>query len=118
MRFARTFAGKNTKFDVTSSLATFPIKLYYQTLENAWKAINKITQNTTLEEFQEFFEQSLVRVIINYDRMTYSMITESPAFSFEQLLGAVGGNLGIFIGASFLTFFELVEMAVEIVADC
>ncbi len=103
-------------FDITSSLATFPIKLYYSTLIDAWKQIGKIKQNTTLAEFEDFFQQSLSRIIVNYRELRYTQIDETAAISFEQLLGSIGGNLGVFVGASFLTFFEVIEMATDLMS--
>lgn len=51
----------------------------------------------------------LVLVNIYYDEMFYTSIGEDPALTLEFLLSAVGGNLGLFLGASLLTLMEFIE---------
>jgi hypothetical protein len=44
-----------------------------------------------------------------FDEMFYSSIVESPAMTIDQLFGLIGGNLGLFLGMSFLTLLESIE---------
>ena len=46
------------------------------------------------------------------------MISESPAYPVESLFGEVGGNLGLFLGASLLTVTELLDIAIVSSLGC
>jgi hypothetical protein len=37
-------------------------------------------------------------VNVYYDDLSYYLIDESPAMTFDLFLGSVGGNLGLFLG--------------------
>lgn len=47
--------------------------------------------------------------------MKYTSIEELEKMSFVDLVSAVGGTLGLFIGMSFLSFFEILDVIIEIV---
>ncbi len=51
---------------------------------------------------------------MNYEGYTYTQIEEIPAVTFEQLLGNVGGQLGLFIGISLLSLIECLEILLEL----
>ena len=71
---------------------------------------------TWLEQFpyddfnitEEYLLQNFVSVTVNFRRIQYSLLTESKAVSFAQLLGSIGGSMGFFLGISLLSIFELV----------
>jgi hypothetical protein len=52
---------------------------------------------------------------VNYETMTTTIIEEIPELSFPTLLGSLGGQLGLLLGMSFLSFIELFEMMVIVV---
>ena len=56
---------------------------------------------------QEYVLQNYVSVTINFRRIQYILLTESKALSFAQLLAAIGGSMGFFLGISLLSIFEL-----------
>ena len=63
--------------------------------------------------------QSLIKsttAIVNvfYDSMSFTIVDESPALSFDTLLANMGGNLGLLTGASILSFIELIELILSI----
>ena len=57
---------------------------------------------------------SFVKVNIFYDSMSYELSTESPKMNIVSMLASIGGNLGLFLGVSVFSLFELVEVAIEI----
>ena len=57
---------------------------------------------------------SFVKINIFYDSMSYELSTESPKMNIVSLLASIGGNLGLFLGVSVFSLFELVEVAIEI----
>jgi acid-sensing ion channel 5 len=46
-------------------------------------------------------------VHVFYEDLRYTEIDENPAMDIVALLGSLGGNLGLFLGASVLSFTEL-----------
>ncbi len=50
-----------------------------------------------------------------YEDLSTTYTTESPSLTAISLFGNIGGNLGLFIGMSILTFIELVELFINII---
>ena len=59
-------------------------------------------------------EKSIVDVNIFYSSLSFILTTESPQVDWISLLGSIGGNLGLFLGVSVFSLFEMVEAAIEI----
>ncbi|CAF0821207.1 unnamed protein product [Brachionus calyciflorus] len=59
-------------------------------------------------------KESILMLSIYYDDLRYLYVKESPSMSFDTLMGIVGGQFGLYLGASFLSFVEIVEMLVNI----
>mmetsp|Transcript_3817 Transcript_3817/g.8093 ORF Transcript_3817/g.8093 Transcript_3817/m.8093 type:complete len:465 (-) Transcript_3817:97-1491(-) len=57
---------------------------------------------------REYLLSNFVSVTINYDRLQYNKLTETKAMTFADLLGAIGGSMGFFLGISMLSIFELI----------
>ena len=49
-------------------------------------------------------------------RLKTTTIMKVPATTFEQAIGFIGGLLGLWLGASMLTLFEVFEFVINIVA--
>ncbi|RNA20730.1 FMRFamide-activated amiloride-sensitive sodium channel isoform X1, partial [Brachionus plicatilis] len=83
---------------------------------------NSFTSNTT--KSNEIFPgksdlvSSVAMISIFYDELQYTFIEESPALNFETLLGLMGGQFGLFMGASFLSFAEILEMVINLIRAC
>ena len=50
--------------------------------------------------------------------MQYLSSIESPAITIDVLVAIIGGNMGLFLGISVLSFIELVELAFVTVHCC
>ena len=59
-------------------------------------------------------DKSVLNFIIYIDDYYYQYISESPAMSLSSLIANIGGTLGLFLGLSVLSFFELFEIMFEI----
>ena len=57
---------------------------------------------------------SVVRVNIFYESLSYSMSTEIPKMDFVSLFSNIGGTLSLFLGVSVFSVFEIVEVLMEI----
>ena len=56
---------------------------------------------------------NLVQVGIYYDSLSYTIIVEEPKITFENLIGALGGDLHLFLGMSLMSFLEIIELFFE-----
>ena len=89
---------------------------------NGYKFITSIKNNTNLAF--DFINRTLdaitardsfVSVRVYYESLSYISSTELPQMDVPTLLGSIGGNLGLFLGISVFSLYELVEVIVEII---
>jgi len=53
-------------------------------------------------------------VYIYYPDFYYTSITEQSKTTFDNLIGNLGGLLGLFIGGSLISFFEIFELLISV----
>lgn len=58
----------------------------------------------------ELFKQSVASVLVYYDELKVTQISESPSISLVNLVANIGGTCGLFIGMSVLTIVEFFEL--------
>jgi len=58
---------------------------------------------------------NLVNFNLFYTSLDYTMIDQIGKMNGFDLISNIGGNLGLFIGISFLSFAELIELFIEII---
>ncbi len=66
-----------------------------------------ITKNVQIEDYVFF--------TVFYESLQYTVIDQIEKMDIFDLISNIGGNLGLFIGISFLSFAELIELFVEII---
>ncbi|KAF2361812.1 Epithelial sodium channel [Trinorchestia longiramus] len=78
----------------------------------------KVAQNTrnidTGTDICNDTDESTVRVHVYLASPDYTQITESPSFTYNTLVSNTGGNLGLFIGMSIVSFFEVFDLLVDV----
>ena len=62
----------------------------------------------------EKLKNSIVKLDIFYDSLSYTISTESPKLDTVSFLANLGGTLGLFLGLSVFSLFELVEVLIEL----
>jgi hypothetical protein len=50
---------------------------------------------------------------VYYDKLSYIQISKDAKIEIVDLVSGIGGLLGLFLGMSFLSFAEFLEMIVE-----
>eukprot|EP00058_Branchiostoma_floridae_P006648 XP_002592136.1 hypothetical protein BRAFLDRAFT_85007 [Branchiostoma floridae] len=50
---------------------------------------------------------------VYYESLNYELIQQMPAIETEGLLGDLGGQMGLFLGASFLSLVEIFEYLMD-----
>ena len=51
---------------------------------------------------------------VYFDSLDYTLIDQIPKMNKLDLISNIGGNLDLFIGVSFLSFAEIIELFIEI----
>lgn len=59
-----------------------------------------------------FIKSGLNRTVMNvyYKDLNYKLITEIPKTNLDSMIGTVGGLLGLFLGISYVSVFEILEI--------
>ena len=84
--------------------------------------VDKINENENLrKDFvkrtlnEKTARESVIKVNLYYDSLSYELSTESPKMTLADLLASIGGNLGLFMGMSLMSFSEILEVLLEII---
>ena len=108
-----------------SNISTL-IQTYLRLLKNGITSIcgndcplecDSIEYETSLS-FNKFLtnnSDNIVNFNLFYSSLDYTMIDQIGKMNGFDLISNIGGNLGLFIGISFLSFAELIELFIEII---
>lgn len=66
-------------------------------------------------ELIEDLTENFLSVYIYYEDLNHEVISEEPLYNTERFLSDIGGALGLYVGASFLTCVELLQVILEVV---
>ncbi|XP_071124646.1 degenerin-like protein del-10 [Mytilus edulis] len=66
---------------------------------------------------QYFLRENFLQLDVFYRELSYEEIDQQEAYDIFGLLCDIGGSMGLFIGASVMTMFELVDFVMNISAE-
>ncbi len=75
-----------------------------------------ISENLRVKYFDSNFDTyeevqvSYFSFVVFYKNLNYVLITEKPNMELADLISNIGGILGVFLGVSFLSFIEIIEI--------
>ncbi len=98
----------STDYSISVSTSTFPTDFYVKKIINETFVSTKYP-NISVSELVE----SLTSVRVFYSELKYEEIKEKAQLTFEDLISSFGGLLSLFLGASFVTLFELLEVILK-----
>lgn len=84
------------------SYAQMPAKHYSEALAKL-KHIDK-------DRMRHFLRDNLLELDLYYEEMSTQVIQQVPSYDEESLFGDIGGQIGLFLGASILTVLEIVDL--------
>lgn len=97
-------------YEHSYSFAHFPTANWYEDRRVYDRAyLERLFPGNGLPSY-ESIESSFVAVYVVFSGIVVEEITEKPTIEFVDLLSNIGGNLGLFIGPSVLTFTELFDI--------
>lgn len=101
---------ERTFYGYTTSFQNFPTDSYANLLLKLELANNP---NSTLS--LEDLKKNIASVNIFYDNLEYQTIQEQKQTTIADVVSNVGGLVGLFLGTSFLSFVEILEILFEII---
>ena len=101
----------NTYYTYSLSTSLFPTRKYSEYLLKSNLIRNKYPNITTHEELKK----NVARIQIFFDGMKETVIEESVKTEMSDLISNLGGLLGLFLGLSFLSLIEFVEVFLQVV---
>ncbi|XP_053112163.1 acid-sensing ion channel 5 [Hemicordylus capensis] len=96
----------NSTCPVPCEETDYPTSISYSTFASE-KALKFLS--TKLKKNPEYIRHNLVYIDIKYHDLNYKVTQQQKALSVSELLADVGGQLGLFCGASMITIIEIVE---------
>ena len=109
-----------TKFEYKMSQAAFPTRSYASQLNSSnisgidyFQAFLQ-KKSTYAGPTYEIVRQTGLMLNLFYESRSIASINEWEAFSFQSLISSIGGNMGLFTGASILSLIELVEYFISL----
>uniref|UniRef100_A0A8C8BTP0 Acid-sensing ion channel 1 n=1 Tax=Oncorhynchus tshawytscha TaxID=74940 RepID=A0A8C8BTP0_ONCTS len=64
---------------------------------------------------EQYIADNILVLDIFFEALNYETIEQTKAYEFAGLLGDIGGQMGLFIGASILTILELFDYLYEVI---
>lgn len=75
------------------------------TINNKLRLINSIDEA----------RKNMLAVKIFYEDLSYTYIEETPVWTELTLISSFGGQLGLFVGISLLSFVEIFELIIKVI---
>ncbi|KAH0509881.1 Acid-sensing ion channel 5 [Microtus ochrogaster] len=101
-----TMGTHNSSCPVSCEEIEYPATVSYSTFPSQ-RALKFLAKK--LNQSQEYLSENLVNIEINYSDLNYKITQQQKAVSVPELLADVGGQLGLFCGASLITIIEIIE---------
>ena len=115
----RNISLKQYIHNIFSKTATYPTTWYANQFFK-YNVLNEtLLQNNLSSSILSFtyLQNTVSKVNIFYQELIYSSVSELPASSISDLISFTGGNLGLFLGMSLLTFIEMIDMVIQIIQN-
>ena len=93
------------------SFYKYPEEKHLEVLKRNEMLLSKYANES---DFEYNLASNVAKVTIYYDTLTYSVITEEPKVTWIKLVGNLGGHFHLFLGISFMSVMEIVELLVQI----
>eukprot|EP00795_Rhopilema_esculentum_P012244 gene12244-2879_t len=90
-------------FTTKTSFSRFP------THDGSESMAKELNLNGTSRDNHKFLSDNFLKVVIYYGDLSYEYLEQKPSYDLLVFLGDIGGQIGLFVGASVLTFFEFID---------
>jgi hypothetical protein len=98
-------------YEIKTTFSNYPTYNYALNSLMTNPIITSKFQNETLT--YDLISKSVLSLNVYYDQLSYTQISKDAKVELVDLVSSIGGLLGLFLGMSFLSFAEIVEMILE-----
>jgi hypothetical protein len=95
---------KSIKYEISTSSALYPNKFYAETI------LSKYLNEKGLNLSNSNIYKSFAKINLNYEAMQYKITEHKISIKLEDLLSNFGGTLSLFLGISFISFIEILNL--------
>lgn len=96
-------ACKSENYKATLSTAEYPAKNYGEALEKWNEKQGGEVRNIS------FYRENFIKVHIYFEILSIKEVEKVGSYRWSNLMGDVGGQLGLFLGANIVTVFEFID---------
>lgn len=110
-----------TTYSLTASYSAYPANLLIdRTFDSLGLSSSSSSagENLTTREKWEILREDLVSANVYFESLNVEVLRTSDSYDGVALLSDIGGQLGLFVGASVISVMEFVVWVVDEVKDC
>jgi hypothetical protein len=104
---------ETNKLDFAVSTSRFPNPQYANEILIYLDVIDKSFTIDNTTDIQYLLEKNTLAINVYYNDLEYTQVEEERANDIVDFFTSLGGNIGLFIGVSILSVFEIMEFLVE-----
>ncbi len=93
--------------------ATYPTSAYVSLLLYQKSFLSLYSSSSISSNLISNVQNSLAKINIYYNHLSYDIAIDTIAVTWDGLLGSLGGFIGLLIGISVLSLFEMFELVFE-----
>ncbi|PIK51176.1 putative amiloride-sensitive sodium channel subunit beta [Apostichopus japonicus] len=109
------YSASEFMYNTKISSAVWPSEMYQYHLHNEFNVTDNDNIDVNLWKDIAVTRKNLVRVKIYFEELNYQLVEQIKTYSLATMLSAFGGLLGLFLGFSLITVFEVFVLGVNIV---
>lgn len=102
-------------FKPALSYADFPSSNFVSTILKSHYPPDAPNVTEIIKEREEYIRQNKVYLRIYFQELNSQLIQEIPAYDLESMLGEIGGQVGLCVGASLLTVLEFIDVIFSVI---
>ena len=92
------------------SRALFPSASYAEHLMEEMRDLPHMREVlNNVSDVKQFMRENILRVMIFYENLSFEQREQQPSYDTQTWLGDIGGQIGLFIGAGAMSYFEFVD---------
>ncbi|XP_071945345.1 degenerin unc-8-like [Antedon mediterranea] len=99
-------------YSKTVSQSLWPSEVY---LKHLLKSIHNINKKTNGLNDMASVRENIARLSIYFEELNFESTVQEPAYQVESLFSDIGGTAGLYIGISFISFCEFLELLFQLV---
>lgn len=100
-------------YNLFTNEAQYPSKVYVNSLVNNPIMKAKFASNPSDLNY-DTLQRTMLQVSVFYGHLGYQYYEEAAKMEVSDLVAYIGGTLGLFLGMSFLSFVEILDVFLQI----